>query len=272
MLIAAMSVAQSDTRQSATQPSAIGKVQTETILLTYHEAIQKEVAAYRSTVSDLRAKRDDAVARAEGALRRSVETANSAYRSGTTRAFDLLEQTRKSRAATAIQSYDRDIKASTTSGELAKAAALTAAKEQFIAIALDEGARLQSEAQAVVGVVEPAHRIGSAVILHVRAAIDGSDELLINHESATWRHKTWTMPTVVEINGIKWNPATAPVLRNSGNTVFLASVDFSKAIVKSRAGRDTVACEISPDGLRIVFADADNGGDTYDMTIEFPAE
>lgn len=273
MLIVSAANAQPNTQPTTEPASPPAELLRDKTFASYRDAMDRELATYRGTATDLRSRRDDAIIKAESTMQKAQETADAAYRSGTTRARELLEQARKSRNAAAIQSYDREINTLASAGDLEKSAALSKIKENFIAWALQESAKQQAEASAVEAL---AVRLRTPdphtpmVTLRVKAAIDGSDELLIRRDSATWHHKTWGGPTNVEINGIKWNPTATPILENTGRTAFLPSVDFSKAIVKARSGRDTVACETSPDGIKIFFADADNGGDTYEITVEIP--
>ncbi len=106
--------------------------------------------------------------------------------------------------------------------------------------------------------------------LHVRAAIDGSDRLVITNTEATWQHNHWATPNDVQLNGIEWNPSVENSLSNSGTTQFLLDgVDLSTAAFTKNAGRDLATFEVFDDRIEVVFADNPNGADWYDVTIEF---
>jgi hypothetical protein len=51
--------------------------------------------------------------------------------------------------------------------------------------------------------------------LHLRANIDGSDELVVNAKGAHWKHRQWTWPFAVAINGEAWNPEATPHLEKA---------------------------------------------------------
>ncbi len=106
--------------------------------------------------------------------------------------------------------------------------------------------------------------------LHILVAIDGSDELHISHQSATWVHKSWGQPTDVRLNGWKWNPQQRPVL-NAGTNAYLLNpaLDLSGAVLHKLRGRGSVVLGRDTNGLVIRFDDSENGADTYEAEVLF---
>lgn len=121
---------------------------------------------------------------------------------------------------------------------------------------------------AAPAAAEEAHR---PFILTVTATIDGSDELVLSANGAVWTHKYWDWPTDVTLNEVSWDPQAQPKL-TSDDLKFLKRVDFSKAKVLARRGRDTVALEQAGDHVTIFFADSPNDGGEYQIKIELPAK
>jgi tetratricopeptide (TPR) repeat protein len=106
--------------------------------------------------------------------------------------------------------------------------------------------------------------------LEVAAEIAGSDELHINAQGARWVHHEWNWPAEVRLNEIKWIPKESPTLKNGGTTRFLGgSVDFSKARLARKEGRDTAVMEHVEGGLIIYFADSLLSPSHYELTIIF---
>ena len=67
----------------------------------------------------------------------------------------------------------------------------------------------------------------------------------------------WHWPAEVRLNKVKWIPKESPTLKNEGTTRFLGKpVDFSKARVSRKEGRDTAVLEHVDGGLIIYFADS----------------
>lgn len=109
-----------------------------------------------------------------------------------------------------------------------------------------------------------------AITLTIEGTIDGSDEVLITSQNATWTHKHWRWAANVKINGIKWDTKKEPVLKNRGNTRYLPQgIDFSTARLINRSGRDTTMFTKIKDGLKIYFSDSPNGNDNYKLVIAF---
>lgn len=106
------------------------------------------------------------------------------------------------------------------------------------------------------------------VMLTIRATIDGSDELRLSSDAATWKNRHWGSSSDVSLNGVPWNPARVPQLLNIGRTTFLREpVDFATAIVVEKRGRDLVNVESHADGLIVRFADSENGPGGYVVRI-----
>jgi hypothetical protein len=106
--------------------------------------------------------------------------------------------------------------------------------------------------------------------LEVASEIAGSDELHINAQGARWVHHEWDWPAEVRLNEIKWIPKESHTLKNEGTTRFLGGpVDFSKARLARKEGRDTAVLEHVEGGLIIYFADSLLGPSHYELTITF---
>lgn len=107
------------------------------------------------------------------------------------------------------------------------------------------------------------------VIVEVTATIDGSDELTLSADGAEWTHKNYGWPADIVINKAKWDPRDGD-LPSTGTLEFLKKVDFSRARVLEREGRDTVAMEPADDHITIYFDDAPIGADHYRIRIALP--
>jgi len=115
-------------------------------------------------------------------------------------------------------------------------------------------------------------RTGNAVKsrLRIAANIDGSDCLEITPVQATWMHKSWSWPTDVRLNDIRWSPRQTNILANAGTNTFLpAGIDLSTARIVRRTGRDLATMRAAKDALRVWFADNPNGSDHYELEISF---
>ncbi|MBM79711.1 MAG: hypothetical protein CMJ78_03840 [Planctomycetaceae bacterium] len=106
--------------------------------------------------------------------------------------------------------------------------------------------------------------------LRIVVDVDGSDRLLINAKGAFWKHRHWSWPNHVSLNGVSWRPHKKNSIMHKDKTRFLPEgVNFAKARMKLHEGRDTAVLERIQNAMIIHFADTPNGRDTYDMTIEF---
>jgi hypothetical protein len=122
-------------------------------------------------------------------------------------------------------------------------------------------------------VVAPPSRASAAFpadSLHILVVIDGSDDLHISPQKATWIHKTWGPPTAVQINGVKWNPQQSPVLTpRPGYSLLRPDLELCGAVLHKLRGRGAVEFGFDRDGLAIHFDDSENGADTYEVSIDF---
>ena len=114
-----------------------------------------------------------------------------------------------------------------------------------------------------------------ASVLRFRGTIDGSDDIIVTNEGATWKHLSYKWPPAgdVELNGVKWrlDPKKPNVLANAGKTRFLLGhVDFSQATIKLNKGRGAVRVEGAPGKLIIHIDDGPQGGeDLYSFEVRF---
>jgi len=107
--------------------------------------------------------------------------------------------------------------------------------------------------------------------LSIRATIDGSDDILVTAEQATWLHRHWGWPRgEVLLNDTSWDPRRRRALPNEGSTRYLPEgVDLGSARVVHATGRDLVAVETADDHLLIRFADTPVGAGVYEIVIRF---
>ncbi len=107
--------------------------------------------------------------------------------------------------------------------------------------------------------------------LSVHARIDGSDEIVITKEKATWHHVLWGWPSGnVFLNDVAWDPRREPEIRNDATSRYLPQdVDFRTAQVLAHRGRDLAAVEVHEDRLLIHFVDTPIGSDEYEVVIAF---
>jgi formylglycine-generating enzyme required for sulfatase activity/serine/threonine protein kinase len=98
---------------------------------------------------------------------------------------------------------------------------------------------------------------------------DGSGVFTFRRNAAVYKHKHWTAPTDVRINGNRWeNLSETPPewLR------FARSINPVVARIVAKEGRDSIALESSEDGFDLYVCDSPNGGAPYTVTIGFGAE
>lgn len=116
--------------------------------------------------------------------------------------------------------------------------------------------------------LERSHRFAE---LSIRATIDGSDEILVTAEKATWRHRHWGWPRgEVLLNDTPWDPQRKREIPNEGSTRYLPEgVDFASARVVHTRGRDVAAVEIAADRLIVRFVDTPVGARVYEVVIRF---
>ena len=287
LLAAQIATAQSDSdiassttpSTTATQPVATAPALTEIAFpdtpasRAYHQWIARAVQAFRETLASQGQRRTESIARAASVFERNVEQADAVYRAAVVKAFTAVTEVRSAALAAATSAYERDARALRAAGDTEQAKRAEAAKAEFLAAADAESAAIRAAATTLPAVTPDDLRPAPppTFVLRIRARIDGSDECTITRDGATWVHKAWDWPPSVEIDDLKWVPAETNVLQNAGTTRFLPPrVDFARARVLSRSGRGVVACESSPEGLRIVFADVDGGSDVHEIAIELP--
>lgn len=111
----------------------------------------------------------------------------------------------------------------------------------------------------------------SATVLRLRVTIDGRDELWLTPTHAEWKHLQSDPPTLVEMNGVQWNPQKTPRLANDGKTRFLADgLSFARATISKTKGRAAVKLqEVGEEGVHLLFNDTPKGSDTYELTVTF---
>ena len=108
------------------------------------------------------------------------------------------------------------------------------------------------------------------IVLSFRGQMDGSIQIRITQEGATWRQRFWQTPEPVSINGISWDPREQRTLKNEGETRFLPlPVDFQSARLERVQGRDTVAFEREKDSVVVYIVDTPPEGSVYEFRLVF---
>jgi hypothetical protein len=111
---------------------------------------------------------------------------------------------------------------------------------------------------------------GRAVVLEIKAVIDGSDTVVVTPAGLAWSHKDWQWPSAVQVNGLDWNPKTDAILPSTGPLAFLRQVDFSAAKVLDQSGRGGISMKPTDAGLEIHFVDGANGASVYLIQVSLP--
>jgi hypothetical protein len=111
---------------------------------------------------------------------------------------------------------------------------------------------------------------GRAVVLDIKAMIDGSDTITVTPAGLAWSHKSWQWPSVVQVNGQQWNPKLETILPATGALAFLKQVDLSGAKVLEQTGRGTISMKQTDAGLEIHFDDGEGGAGPYTIQISLP--
>ena len=111
---------------------------------------------------------------------------------------------------------------------------------------------------------------GAPAHLEISAEIDGSDELTITRNGASWRHLSWDPATKVSLNHIEWPLDKMSTLPNEGDTQFLPpDVDLSTASIVERRGRGLATARAYHDKVVVLFADPDSGSAPYELDLSF---
>ncbi len=111
---------------------------------------------------------------------------------------------------------------------------------------------------------------GRQVVLEIKAMIDGSDTITVTPAGLAWSHKSWQWPSVVQVNGVSWNPKSETILPSTGQLAFLKQVDLSGAKVLDQSGRGGISMKQTDAGLEIHFDDGANGASAYTIQISLP--
>jgi clan AA aspartic protease (TIGR02281 family) len=109
-----------------------------------------------------------------------------------------------------------------------------------------------------------------ALVLEIKAEIDGSDTVTVTPAGLAWSHKDWQWPSAVQVNGLDWNPKKETILPSNGPLAFLRQVDFSAAKLLDQSGRGSITMKPTDAGLEIHFVDGPNGASEYGIQISLP--
>jgi len=133
------------------------------------------------------------------------------------------------------------------------------------------GDRTTAPKAPVVKVAEPRVADALPTRLTIVAHIDGSDDVVISRQGATWKHLGAKWPTGVFMNGVAWAPSkNATTLTNKGTTTFLnGPVDLGSARIVEQTGRTKVTLDASADEITVHFKDGKAGAADFVVQIEF---
>lgn len=107
--------------------------------------------------------------------------------------------------------------------------------------------------------------------VHVRAEIDGMDEIRLFDERANWNHRENQFPANVTVNGVAWNVRDKD-LPNSGTTRFMPSgIDFTTGKVVFKKGRVKLTSKANPDVFYVHMLDRPTGAGATEFLIQFGA-
>lgn len=90
--------------------------------------------------------------------------------------------------------------------------------------------------------------------LNIAVRIDGSDTLTLSESQLTWRNHSFKYPSILVMNGIKWETKQTTVLANQGGTRILPHhIHLTSVRLKKQRGRGPVTLKIEQDQIHITF-------------------
>ena len=110
-----------------------------------------------------------------------------------------------------------------------------------------------------------------SLTLRIAGKIDGKALLIVRQDQARWHQQQYGFPTGLTLNASRWDPSRSETLDNTGPTTYLPTqVNFRRATLVKKTGRNLVEVVSGEDELRIAFDDTDPGAGNYELLIEFP--
>lgn len=107
--------------------------------------------------------------------------------------------------------------------------------------------------------------------LNIAVRIDGSDTLTLSEDQLTWRNHSFKYPSILVMNGIKWETKQSTVLANQGGTRILPHhIHLTSVRLKKQRGRGPVTLKIEQDQIHITFDDrTPAGSNDYVIILSF---
>jgi hypothetical protein len=109
---------------------------------------------------------------------------------------------------------------------------------------------------------------GYVHLLRITARVDGSGKIVVTPKGARYEHLSWDPPVDVSFDGQAWANLASPPPAWRGRD--LSELDFGRARILTRKGRDVIALEPTGDGFVVYFSDSPNGAGDYEVTIAIP--
>ena len=107
--------------------------------------------------------------------------------------------------------------------------------------------------------------------LNIAVRIDGSDTLTLSQDRLLWRNHSYQYPSILMMNGIRWETKQITELANQGGTRVLPHrIHLATARLTKQEGRGPVTLKVNQDDIAITFDDSKPGGhDDYVIQLTF---
>ena len=107
--------------------------------------------------------------------------------------------------------------------------------------------------------------------LNIAVRIDGSDPLILSKDRLYWHNHTYQYPSILVMNGIRWDTRQVQELPNRGGTRALPHrLHLTTARLKKLKGRGPVTLKIEPEQIRVTFDDGKPpGANDYVINLTF---
>ncbi|QDT26913.1 hypothetical protein Enr10x_22250 [Gimesia panareensis] len=107
--------------------------------------------------------------------------------------------------------------------------------------------------------------------LNIAVRIDGSDRLILSTDRLYWQNLTYQYPSILVMNGIRWDTREVQELPNRGGTRALPHrLHLATARLKKLKGRGPVTLKIEPEQIHVTFDDGKPpGANDYVINLTF---
>jgi hypothetical protein len=106
-------------------------------------------------------------------------------------------------------------------------------------------------------------------IIDVSGPIDGSGVMEIDNSNVAWANTFFDTPTALNVNGVSWDPSTAPVISIPGPLLPTGPISDYFVNTDIISGRDIANAQVTYGQLYLYFCDTPSGADTYDVQVSF---